>query len=100
MTETNVADTLDRAADYIEAHGWCRGRVKDAEGRVCVIGALCEVSKSDRLIANAMDAMDCLVGGNAIQWNNNVAFDAAEVVNHFRKASEMARAAAPGGSHA
>lgn len=29
----------NKAADYIEAHGWCQGRYED-DGRVCVVGAL------------------------------------------------------------
>jgi hypothetical protein len=35
----SLADDLERAADYIEVHGWTRGGW-EKRGRVCLLGAL------------------------------------------------------------
>jgi hypothetical protein len=41
-------DAIDRtilaAADYLQAHGWCRWKLEDSKGRVCISGALDKVS--------------------------------------------------------
>lgn len=38
-------EVLEKAADYMDEHGQCRGRISDAEGRVCAVGAIRAVSK-------------------------------------------------------
>jgi hypothetical protein len=41
-------DAIDKiiiaAADYVQAHGWCRWQSEDSRGRVCISGALGRVS--------------------------------------------------------
>jgi len=42
LVREDVADIIDKAADYIDEHGWIRGRMKDEDGRVCT-GAACKM---------------------------------------------------------
>jgi hypothetical protein len=39
MDGMSVEDQLERAADYMQAHGWTRGTYEH-RGRVCLLGAL------------------------------------------------------------
>lgn len=39
-----AAENLRAAADYIEEYGWFQGGYKDANGRVCMLGALAEIA--------------------------------------------------------
>lgn len=36
----DAAEILEKSADYIEQHGWVKGRDSDAEGRVCLVAAM------------------------------------------------------------
>lgn len=36
----SVADLLAASREYIEKHGWCKGRYEDGYGRVCSVGSL------------------------------------------------------------
>jgi len=38
-----VGKVLADAAEYISEHGWCKGKLTDANGSVCAIGALSKV---------------------------------------------------------
>lgn len=40
---SQTSQDLLAAADYIERHGWCQGKMIDKDGRVCVVGALASV---------------------------------------------------------
>jgi hypothetical protein len=31
---------LFNAADYIDEHGWCQGKIRDCDGSVCALGAI------------------------------------------------------------
>lgn len=33
-------EDLLKAAEYMSEHGWCQGDLEDADGRVCVAGAI------------------------------------------------------------
>lgn len=44
MNPQQTADTLIRAADHIETHGWCQGSIRGPDGSVCAIGAIRAVS--------------------------------------------------------
>ncbi|WP_448333556.1 DUF6197 family protein [Streptomyces sp. DSM 41534] len=41
-----AADTLARAADYIETHDWRQGSMRGPDGSVCALGAIRAVSPS------------------------------------------------------
>lgn len=43
-------DYIDSVIEILETRGWCQGRLCDAEGRLCAIGAVLETDK--RLIRN------------------------------------------------
>jgi hypothetical protein len=96
MTEHSVADTLDRAADYIEEHGLCRDRKGGlgADGSVCVIQAINKANPHSYLVrSRAIDAMRELTGEDLLNvWSDYLAADATDVINHLRKAAEAARA--------
>lgn len=36
----STSETLRGAAEYIEKHGWTQGTLKDAQGKVCALGAI------------------------------------------------------------
>lgn len=44
LTDTQIADYCERAADYMEEHGWVKQKYEDADGNVCAIGALHRVA--------------------------------------------------------
>jgi hypothetical protein len=95
MSELSVADTLDRAADVIEERGWCRNAFVDDSGHVCTHQALFLAGEP----FETAQAFRRAIGEASItHWNDQVALDQADVVNHLRKVSEMARAEAAGGA--
>src|SRR5687768_4043656 len=51
LTELDAASVLLlRAADYIERHGWCQGKLFQPDGRACLVGALQKVAAGDYLV--------------------------------------------------
>lgn len=46
-TKQKVIRRLNKAADYMEEHGYCKGTEMDSRGRVCAYGAINEVMKKD-----------------------------------------------------
>ena len=38
--EKTLADCVEESLEYIDAHGWCKGDLKDDLGRVCIVGAI------------------------------------------------------------
>lgn len=44
MINNYLADAIDDVADYMEEHGSVSGRLMDEDGRVCMIGAICQVA--------------------------------------------------------
>lgn len=92
MSEHSVADTLDLAADLIEERGWCRNAYADDSGRVCayqalfLAGEVCEAAQAAQAFRRATGEV------SITHWNDQVAFDQADVVNHLHKAAEAARA--------
>lgn len=49
-----VAAHLDAAADYLEDAGWCTGELKDADGRVCALGAINAVTLGDKSLRESV----------------------------------------------
>jgi hypothetical protein len=94
---TTASETLDAAADLIEQHGWNRGSFSNADGGMCVLGALNRAYGGfcvDLAILSPIHNVGASVNYSIIKWNDEVAFDQADVINHLRKAAEAARAEA------
>lgn len=112
-----VADTLDKAADYIEAHGHCKSNLETPDGRVCAIGAINRVVgmraanfnmgiEPDGSVAEVTSAvvMERQAAFYALQewtanlkhpgitvWNDHQDTTADDVVNGIRKAANETR---------
>ncbi|HET6794561.1 MAG TPA: hypothetical protein VFH45_08975, partial [Acidimicrobiales bacterium] len=66
---TASLDTIAaRLADIIDTHGWARGTLKTADGRVCLVGAIDELPEADRPAARLATAIACK--GSQIAWND------------------------------
>lgn len=101
MTVT-AAELLDKAAEVLERDGWCRHSFHALDGSHCTVGgfatAIAELTGSsnryyeDPTYRAARDTLQDLVGpGPLVVWNDEKALDGADVVNHLRKAAEIAR---------
>lgn len=55
---SQVSDDLKRAADIVNVLGWCSGSMQDAEGHVCMLGALRISTIGKAVWENALDAAD------------------------------------------
>ena len=50
-----ASKVLLRAADYIEKWGWCQYDLRDARGRVCLMGAIYSVAGEQGLMKDAIE---------------------------------------------
>ena len=65
-----VSGVLERAADYMERHGHCTSTFEDAEGRVCLVGAISRVAAGNiSLTDGAIGALWDAMGGGIAQFN-------------------------------
>lgn len=115
-TTEQIADALDVAGDYLERHGWCRGKLFEQE-RSCARGAIIRATRvrpstylagqgpfAQNVLTNL--AEDALVeylttSGVRVQestlidqlpyWNDHLAKDADEVIAAFRKTALTVR---------
>lgn len=89
--EVNTHD-LERSADYIEKHGWARGRLLDDHGRVCALGAYYQVmevrTQATFAAARLADALDISV---VADWNDQRGQTKAHVVASFRASAHRLR---------
>lgn len=78
-----------KAADYIEEHGWCRGKMSDSAGRVCVYGALASVTQHAGLVLLAGLVMQRYLKMDMVQWNDTRSRHTgqAEVITALRDAA-------------
>ena len=87
---------LDRAAEIIERHGWCRDEFQDGEGRVCLEFALLVARGPDmrdarRLVEDEL-ARRGWPGCPLVDWNDLYAAGELEVLDVLRTAARAARA--------
>jgi hypothetical protein len=99
-----LAGLARAAADLIEKHGWCQGRLKDFEGRYCALGALQAAGASEddlrEFNAHAIRWLDEReYGGSSIagypsvmRWNDAPGRTAAEVTGMLRSAAAALKA--------
>lgn len=78
---------LLRAADYIEEHGWCQHKLKDDEGRVCLLGAIWKVDGEGLNFMPRVDRAAGVDAGGLISWNNALGRTKQEVVDVLRRAA-------------
>lgn len=76
---------LERAAELIERHGWCRGAFRDAEGRLCVDFALLLAdlrrnSRARQLVLEELASRGAAARSVA-DWNDTHARDEFEVLD-------------------
>src|SRR5687767_1587787 len=84
---TPTAQVLLRGADYLEAHGHCKGNFKIGD-RVCAIGAIRESTKNPDIIDHAILAL--VLHLNVVHipsWNDHPHRTAEEVVDALRAAA-------------
>jgi hypothetical protein len=84
-----LAEIYSRAADYIEANGWCQYKLKDEEGKVCLIGSLLAVDPSDASCIRTLRALkQTLSGGyqdSMANWNDTPGRTEEEVIAFLRE---------------
>lgn len=118
LTPEQVADVLDDAADYIEAHGWCRTSLLTPDGRVCAMGAIAmsqqaidiHVQNADAVlwtwkreraeVVAAAEALGSVVDSSdpyspIPHWNDDPARTKQEVLDAFRAAAKEQRRRSP-----
>jgi len=102
-----AADVLAESREYIETHGWCRGRMQWEDGSVCSMGAIAysqhwnNVTLSPRemvmfqkvcsLLTTLIQNESQVPGVSIPFWNDVVAKDQQEVLDMFMKAEKIAR---------
>jgi len=108
ISNAELADHYDAAADYLIIHGWTKGELyNNRTGAVCASGALCAVMtpKLFTLVtegkpiviigspyAQWMEAARRAVGSQSIShWNDYLAKDMNEVIEMFRSRAKELR---------
>jgi hypothetical protein len=82
--------TLLDAANYIEAHGWCRDALEH-EGRVCIFGAIRAVIQCDNMAVDReiVERLRRVTGRymNVAAWNDKVCRSKKQAVAALRRAA-------------
>lgn len=82
-------ETLLAAADVINQRGWCQGELKDKNGAVCAMGAICSVAQWQS--REALDAHRLLIAeigcGTIVGWNDAPERTAEDVILTMKKAA-------------
>jgi hypothetical protein len=104
-----AADVLAESREYLEEHGWCRGEMRNTEGKVCAMGAICYSQHWDNVLLGPVDLVTYhevlevlmkvirdeyhfVVSKDSIPfWNDVAAQNQQEVSDVFMKAEKLAR---------
>lgn len=94
--DMTLDEIMDRAADIIDARGWCRGEAINGRGEVCVLGALSFAGDSSvsviAFIEESTDITSQRVGGWWItKWNDHVCADQYEAAEFLRTEAKRYR---------
>ncbi len=89
-----VKQTLAKARDYMQKHGFCKGTLADISGRVCALGAISAVihgnpysMAASQDFNRALVALKAAVGVQDIpRWNNHRRRTKQQVLAGFDKA--------------
>jgi hypothetical protein len=100
MDNLLIAEKLDEARKLIEARGWCRNNYT-CGGKVCALGAINAVTSGNPTLEfrTPWSAMTCAladaIGASGTSeiptWNDAPERTQAEVIEAFRKASQLSR---------
>jgi hypothetical protein len=100
-TDMTPDELMDRAADYINTHGWCRGVMyRKTTGNVCVGGALYAVTfpSLTLLDLSAFSIPDVLAKAlrfmgeaNIVYWNDTLCKDGAQASELLRSEAKRYR---------
>lgn len=96
----SVADILHESRQYLEEHGWVRGRLEDG-GRVCAVGAIrysqgwdsnnLEQEDLDKLF-EVIDRLEVVLDrphSYLAEWNDMAAKNKQEVLDLFAKTEKI-----------
>jgi hypothetical protein len=94
-------ELMDRAADYIDAHGWLRGEAANHRGEVCVLAALASVGgdsaatlafiEESIIVTTPQPLYASLHGWRIAKWNDNVCADQYEAAEFLRNQAKRYR---------
>jgi hypothetical protein len=110
MSELTGDEIMDRAADLIDAVGWCRGQFRDKTGAVCLTGALRLADNPDDLLDDGgwvwVDPKVLIVanfiaeslenGGFIPDWNDHICENRYQAAELLRKQAKVWREEAAG----
>jgi hypothetical protein len=85
-----IGSLLMAAADYIDAHGWCRKKPYAADAGACLIGALWEVGTGSymHVYHAAVSRLLSHLGMCPVLWNDNHCKSGAEASAMLRRAAQ------------
>jgi hypothetical protein len=78
------------AAAYIDRRGWCQHNMEDAEGAVCMLGAVRAAAKSNKVErGKALLALTLNLGNmDVANWNDSHKRTKAQVVGKLRSVAQ------------
>jgi hypothetical protein len=83
-----AAETLLKAADIIEEHGWCQYSTRKADGSVCLYGAIRRTAPHLAANGDAGRLLHRHLGiNNYVEWNDVPGRTQAEVLKALRGAA-------------
>lgn len=103
---SQVADDLRKAADIVNVQGWTKGSMRNAEGQVCVLGALRIATAGKAVWADMWDTigeeeadrfhkaryvLHNWLGTAPTVWNDTIANTKQEVILVLLKAARSAQ---------
>lgn len=99
-----TADILEKAAEVLDARGWCQGHYQDDQGQLCAVGAIrvatwgtarWDHSNAVEYLASRMaqEAMSAHLGVEdiAVGWNDRPGRTKDEVIDTFKHAAKELR---------
>lgn len=90
----NAAEILDRAANLLDRDGWIQGHLCGHDGEHCALGGILDVTTNDDPYAQAVDAVERVLGGALDVWNDAPERTKDEVTSTMRSVAAVLRAAA------
>jgi hypothetical protein len=87
------AELLEATAEEIEIHGWCTDKIKDQDGRLCVLGGmrmalygttdLTVKQTYQSIMRDARDMFWTNFGSSTSDWNDCICTDVPTLWKHY-----------------